>query len=98
MKPFVFHPEAEEEFVDASGRYALIEPDLGARYYDEIKLLIAAVCTEPNRFPAFDQPFRRAFSRDFPYAVIFRDEPGRILIIAVMHMARRPGYWKTRLA
>jgi hypothetical protein len=40
---------------------------------------------------------RRHFSRDFPYAVIFLDKPGHVWIVAVMHMKRRPGYWRARL-
>jgi hypothetical protein len=29
--------------------------------------------------------------------VLYVDQPERVLIIAVMHMKRRPGYWKERL-
>jgi len=33
----------------------------------------------------------------FPYAVVYRDQPERIEIVAVAHAARRPGYWQNRL-
>jgi len=51
----------------------------------------------PERFRLFDAPIRRHFSDVFPYAVLYVDQPDRVLIIAVMHMKRRPGYWKHRL-
>jgi hypothetical protein len=30
-------------------------------------------------------------------AVIFLDNPGYVWIVAVMHVRRRPGYWRARL-
>jgi hypothetical protein len=33
----------------------------------------------------------------FPYAVVYRDQPERIEIVAVANGARRPGYWRDRL-
>ena len=44
----------------------------------------------------FDPLIRRHFSDVFPYAVIYVDQPDRVPIIAVMHMKRRPGYWRKR--
>jgi hypothetical protein len=48
-------------------------------------------------FLNFDPPARRHFSRDFPYAIIFMEKPEHVWIVAVMHMKRRPGYWRGRL-
>ena len=45
----------------------------------------------------FDALIRRHFSDVFPYAILYMDQPDRILIMAVMHMKRQPGYWKKRL-
>ena len=33
----------------------------------------------------------------FPYAVLFVDQPERVLI-GVMHLKRRPGYWRMRIS
>jgi toxin ParE1/3/4 len=38
-----------------------------------------------------------AVTHVFPYAVLYTIEPTFILIVAVMHCAREPGYWKTRI-
>ena len=98
MKPHIFHPEADEEYVHAVQCYADIALKLGSRFHDEIDRLIGEVCADPERFRKFDPPAQRHFSRDFPYAVIFLNKPDRIWIVAVMHMKRRPGYWRKRLA
>ena len=39
---------------------------------------------------------RRRFKR-FPYGVVFRVHEGKIIVLAVMHLRRKPGYWKHRL-
>ena len=52
-------------------------------------------------FPASGTPFGRRIRRllvpKFPYGLLYRAEPERIYIIAVMHLHRRPGYWRSRL-
>jgi toxin ParE1/3/4 len=32
----------------------------------------------------------------FPYAIIFVIEPGFMLVVAVAHAKRKPGYWRER--
>jgi toxin ParE1/3/4 len=32
----------------------------------------------------------------FPYGILYTIEPDYILILAVMHCSRKPGYWKSR--
>ena len=97
MKPHIFHPEADEEYVRAVQYYADIALELGDRFYDEIERLIRDVCAGPERFRRFDPPARRHFSHDFPYAVIFLEKPDCLWIVAVMNMKRRLGYWRKRL-
>ena len=97
MKRHTFHPEAEKEYTAAASYYFQINPELAGRFYDEIERLIHEARSQPQRFRVFDPPARRHFSTVFPYAILFLDQPDRILIVAVMHMKRRPGYWRERL-
>ena len=96
MKPYVFHPEAAEEYTEAARYYVSISPELGGRFFDEIERVIQDVHHQPERFRVFDPPARRHFSDVFPYAVIYLDQPERVWIVAVMHFKRKPGYWKQR--
>jgi toxin ParE1/3/4 len=98
VKPHVFHPEADTEYAEAAQHYAEISPTLGGRFYDEMEELVAEVRAAPHRFRAFDPPARRHLAQNFPYAIIYLDEPDRIWIVAVMPLKREPGYWKHRLA
>ena len=69
---------------------------MGRRFYEQIERLILDIRRQPQRFRMFDPLIRRHFSDVFPYAVIYVDQPDRVPIIAVMHMKRRPGYWRKR--
>jgi toxin ParE1/3/4 len=91
------HPEADEEFAEAVRYYAGISPELGVRFYQEMELWLREVCADPKRFRKFDPPARRHFGRHFPYAMVFVEKPECIWIMAVMHMKRRPGYWRERI-
>ena len=92
------HPEADEEFAAAVLYYSEISPELGVRFYREMERLLREACAAPERFWKFDPPARRHLSGDFPYAIIFLEKPEHIWIVAMMHLKRRPGYWRGRLA
>ena len=95
---FLLHPEADAEFANAVRYYAEVSPELGVRFYREIERLFTDICVDPQRFRKFDPPARRHISRDFPYAAIFIEKPGLVWIVAVMHLNRRPGYWRERIS
>ncbi|MBL9159536.1 MAG: hypothetical protein JNJ70_18775 [Verrucomicrobiales bacterium] len=45
-------------------------------------------------YPCFDGEFRKVRVGKFTYAVVFRLKEGEVQILAVMHLHRKPGYWK----
>ena len=97
MKRHVFDPQADEEYTEALLYYTNIEAEVGERFYDEIESLISDIRKAPTRFRIIQGRVRRHLSQIFPYAVLYLDEPDRVVIVAVMHMHREPGYWRSRL-
>ena len=93
----VLHPAADEEFSEAVAYYAAIDVSLGQRFHLEMERLMRKVCAHPKSFRQFDPPARRHFSSCFPYGIIYLELDDRLWIVAVMHMKRKPGYWKSRL-
>ena len=93
----MLHPAADEEFAEAVRYYAEVDPDLGIRFYREIERLIGEVSANPERYCMIDPPARRHISTDFPYALIYLEKADHVWIVAVMHLKRRPGYWRKRL-
>ncbi|MBL9194254.1 MAG: type II toxin-antitoxin system RelE/ParE family toxin [Opitutaceae bacterium] len=97
MKSRVFHPEADEEYAEAARHYAKISPELGNRFYEEIERVLDEVCKAPHRFRSIDGEIQRYLADDFPYAVLYLNEPDHVWIVAVMPLKRDPDYWKHRL-
>ena len=93
----VLHPLADAELTEAFTYYCGIDPELGQRFLHEMGRLMREACAQPQRVRRFDPPARRHFGTWFPYAVIYLDQPDRVWIVAIMHMKRRPGYWRDRL-
>jgi hypothetical protein len=40
---------------------------------------------------------KRLLLKRFPYDIVVRELPEEIIVVAVAHQSRRPGYWQDRL-
>lgn len=89
--------EALEEAEAAARWYAERSPAAAAAFSEEIDAAESAIARLPDAWPRFDHHTRRYLLRRFPFSVVYRVEPRRILIVAVAHGRRRPAYWKSRL-
>lgn len=89
---------AREEFAAAVRWYEEQRPGLGAEFYDAVVETTDRIEAHPEiGTPASpDQRTRRVLVQRFPYQVIYRLLPDEIVIIAIAHLKRRPGYWKER--
>ena len=94
---FVFHPEAEEEFLSSINYYEERQSDLGLDFAQEIYSAIQSIIERPKMWPVFDGDIRRRLVNRFPYAILYSDDNNTIYILAIMHLSRDPNYWKSRL-
>jgi toxin ParE1/3/4 len=94
---FEFHPEVLEEYDAAAVYYAQRENGLDLRFIEAVEQAVAKIRATPQRWMVLESDVRRCLTRVFPYAVLYIIEPDYILIIAVMHCRREPGYWRHRL-
>ena len=90
------HPEALAEYHEATGSYEGRAPGLGLEFFDEVERVLRLIAANPSVGSPFEPPFRRAYCRRFPFAVVYREEGEVVWVQAVMHLRRRPGYWKDR--
>jgi plasmid stabilization system protein ParE len=93
---FDFHPEAEAEFLEAIAFYEESEPALGEEFALEVYAAVRNILSYPKAWPVLEGEVRRCLTNRFPYGILYSVEPGRVYILAVMHLHRRPGYWKQR--
>jgi plasmid stabilization system protein ParE len=91
------HPAALAEAEEAARYYA--ERSLGAAvaFAAELDAAIAEIERAPHALLRHVHDTHRILLRRYPFAIIFRLEEQRILIVAIAHGNRRPGYWARRL-
>jgi plasmid stabilization system protein ParE len=90
------HPAAEAEARAAWVRYRAYDPAVAARFAAALDRAIGRISDSPNRWPNYLHGTRRLLLRRFPFAVVYRVGAERVLIIAIAHQRRRPGYWGRR--
>ncbi len=93
---YEFHPDALSEYADSTAYYLEHDPALARRFVESIEGTIRRIIENPQRWRIVDEDVRRCLARVFPYGILYTIEAHSILIIAVMHCSREPGYWKRR--
>ncbi len=88
---------AEEEMVAAAQYYEHQSVGLGTEFLTEVERTIAAISTYPNAAPKVKGETRRRLLKRFPFGVLYAGTSDEVVIVAVMHLRRRPGYWEDRL-
>jgi len=90
------HPEALEEAVSAARWYRERSPLTAKRFAAELNQVIDNILDAPHRWPVSARGTRKVKLPCFPYLVIYRAKDDGVLVLAIAHGHRRPGYWKTR--
>ncbi len=93
---FSFHPEADDEFIDAITYYEKCEVGLGLDFSREVFAAILNAADYPVMWPEIESEIRRCLVHRFPYGVLYSVETDGIFILAVMNLHRDPDYWKHR--
>ena len=96
-RPLDVHPSAQAEAEAAARYYAERSPRAADAFVDELDDAIAQIELAPHAFLQHVHGTRRLLLRTFPFAVVYRFDDDTILIVAVAHGSRRPGYWAYRL-
>jgi len=92
------HPDAFAELNAAFQWYEEKTPGLGREFLDEVDNALAVIRETPTTWPVFDDSsgVRRFLLHRFPFGVLYHEQPSSIYVIAIMHLRRRPGYWRIR--
>ena len=99
LKPTDYHPEARWEADDAAAYYHGNAPEAPSRFLTVLGKIIAEIQSAPRRWPfELGTNAQRRQVKGFPYTIFYLNEPDRVIILAVAHTSRRPGYWKSRIA
>jgi len=91
-----FLEDSAAEFLEATRHYDAQEEGLGAAFVADIEKTSALALAFPRIGTPGPLETRRLLLSRFPYALVYRAETEVIVIIAVEHQHREPGYWKAR--
>ncbi len=98
MAEVVLHPEARRDYRVAVGWYQQRSPAVARRFVAEVGRVVDQIGAHPERFGWHDEDFRAASVSRFPFLLIFRVQTtGKVLVVAVAHTSREPGYWRDRI-
>ena len=97
MKPVKQEHAATLEMEAAARWYEEHVAGLGERFYAEFLTSRQFIQTNPELGSPFEHGTQKWNLRIFPYKIVYCNLPEVIVIIAVAHHSRRPGYWHWRL-
>ena len=97
------HPGASADLTSAGDWYEQQLSGLGADLADEVDHALDAIAERPMTWPLWPEVgeavgVRRFLLARFPFAVGCIVEGSEIVVLAVAHLRRRPGYWLDRLS
>jgi hypothetical protein len=89
--------DAKEELSAAEIRYDEACEGLGFEFYEAIERAISEIARYPLRWPKDRISVRRFLVDRFPYRIFYLVRKSEIVVVAIMHTSRRPGYWQRRV-
>jgi len=93
----VFRVEAQAEFDRAFDWYEQQRRGLGVEFLICVTEVLERIQSFPEACELVVEDVRRAIIAKFPYLVMYKVEPDRIVILAVFHSKRDPQIWKDRV-
>ena len=92
-----FHRLAEKEYEEAIDYYAERSAKSAQRFREAVDAAARRIVNAPDSLPKSSGQNRWVRVQRFPYILVFRPrDPEQIVVVAVAHTSRRPGYWRRR--
>lgn len=89
-------PPAQQELDEAFAWYESQVVGLGYGFLDEFNRAVRLVATFPALYQEVNPGIRRCLLNRFPYGLLYGQNHGMIVIVAVAHLRQRPNYWLDR--
>jgi plasmid stabilization system protein ParE len=91
----IVRTDAEADIASGYGWYEEQQRGVGVEFLEEVSFTIAAIESQPLRFPQVSRTLRRALVRRFPYGIYFLIRDDEVVVVAVRHLARDPRRHRT---
>ncbi len=97
MKTIRFLAATRRELLAEVLHYNEIEVGLGVKFARAFEQALAIAVQFPLAGSPGPAATRKVLLKGFPFSVYYLEEGGALIVVAVAHHARRPGYWVDRL-
>lgn len=97
MSELVYHPLAEAEALAAFDWYLGRSQPAAKRFDEALTEAERQVSLHPERWATYLHGTRCFRLDGYPYGLIYLPRGDHVLGVAVAHLHRRPGYWKSRI-
>jgi toxin ParE1/3/4 len=91
-----FHPDAKQDLRDAINYYNDCKTGLGQQFASQVQKSLHQIQDFPEAWSLISKRTRRVMTNRFPYGIIYSIKNDTIIVLAVMQLNRKPGYWKNR--
>jgi len=93
-----FLPLARAEPLEAARFYRTRDVDVAQSFQEDVRRAIDFILIRPKASALVRRRrIRRKILRRFPYSLYYAVKEDFVLIVAVGHHSRRPGYWSSRV-
>jgi len=97
-----YHPAARDELRGAIAHDEAERPGRGVDLEEAVRRVIRRIQIlhqSAPRWPRVEAPFdvRRAKVRHHPYLVVYAVLEDQLVVLAIAHTKKRPGYWRDRI-
>jgi hypothetical protein len=94
--------EAREEADESAHWYDARRAGLGDEFLSVLGTAFNAIEADPRRFEKLatrraQRDVRRCNLERFPFTVVFECRDDEVVVLAIAHAKRRPGYWRRRM-
>lgn len=101
MIPIRYHPAAWHELAAAIEYNEVELPGRGLRLEEQVARVLSQLQQFPHSapvWPGFDKSYevRRSKVRRHPYLLVYTVRSDQLIILAVAHTKKKPGYWADR--
>ena len=96
-KKVEFHEDAALEYEAAFEWYLERSILAASKFAEALNRGIDMIVEAPQRWPTGSNGTRRFLLQKFPFAIVYRELPAIIQMVAIAHTRRKPGYWRERV-
>jgi plasmid stabilization system protein ParE len=87
---------AERDYSESLCWYSQRSQRAAEGFEAEFERVLRVIGEDPRRYPVCDERHRFYLMRRYPFQVIYREQVDQVIVVAVAHAKREPGYWSNR--